>query len=69
MAQEVHAFIRQLIAEKDAEVAAGVQILYGGSVKAANADELFEQADIDGALVGGAALIVEEFSAIIKAAG
>ncbi|MBW8190078.1 triose-phosphate isomerase [Neiella marina] len=69
MAQEVHAFIRELIAEKSAEVAAGVQILYGGSVKAANADELFAQDDIDGALVGGAALIVEEFSAIIKAAG
>ncbi|MCM2678396.1 triose-phosphate isomerase [Echinimonas agarilytica] len=69
MAQEVHAFIRQLIAEKSAEVAQGVQVLYGGSVKGANAVELFAQEDIDGALVGGAALIVEEFDAIIKAAG
>lgn len=68
MAQEVHAFIRQLIAEKSAEVAASVQVLYGGSVKAANAEELFAQEDIDGALVGGAALIVEEFDAIIRAA-
>ena len=68
MAQEVHAFIRQLIAEKDAAIAAKVQILYGGSVKAGNAEELFAQEDIDGALVGGAALIVEEFDGIIRAA-
>ena len=68
MAQEVHAFIRQLIAEKDAAIAAKVQILYGGSVKAGNAEELFAQEDIDGALVGGAALIVAEFDGIIPAA-
>lgn len=68
MAQEVHAFIRQLIAEKDAAIAAKVQILYGGSVKAGNAEELFAQEDIDGALVGGAALIVAEFDGIIRAA-
>ncbi|MBL1432580.1 MAG: triose-phosphate isomerase [Gammaproteobacteria bacterium] len=68
-AQTVHAFIRQRIAEKDAEVAAGVQILYGGSVKPDNAVELFSQADIDGGLIGGAALDAESFLTICRAAG
>lgn len=68
MAQDVHAFIRKLVAEKDADIASKVQILYGGSVKAGNAEELFAKEDIDGGLVGGAALIVEEFSGIIAGA-
>lgn len=67
-AQEVHAFIRKLIAEHDANVAENIQILYGGSVKAASAEELFSQPDIDGGLVGGASLIAEEFVAICAAA-
>lgn len=67
-AQAVHAGIRQWLAAQNADVAAKVQILYGGSVKAATAKELFGQADIDGGLVGGASLKVEEFSGIIAAA-
>ncbi|RJG48110.1 triose-phosphate isomerase [Motilimonas pumila] len=67
-AQEVHAHIRQWLAAQDAEVAQKVQILYGGSVGAATAADLFAQADIDGGLVGGASLKVEDFSAIIAAA-
>lgn len=67
-AQEVHAFIRDVFAERDAEFAQRVRILYGGSVKAANAAELFSQADIDGGLVGGASLNAQEFSAICRAA-
>ena len=67
-AQEVHAFIRSRIAKLDMKVAAEVQILYGGSVKAANAKELFACADIDGGLVGGASLQAQEFAAICAAA-
>ena len=67
-AQDVHAFIRQRIAGYSEKLAAGVRILYGGSVKAANAAELFSQADIDGGLVGGASLDAQEFSAICRAA-
>lgn len=67
-AQEVHDAIRSLLAELDVEVAAGVRVLYGGSVKAGNAAELFAKPDIDGALVGGASLVVEEFVAICRAA-
>ena len=66
-AQAVHAFIRQRIAGHDAQVAQGLVILYGGSVKAANAPELFAMADIDGGLIGGAALIAEEFLGICRA--
>lgn len=66
-AQAVHAFIRQRVAELDAQVAQGLVILYGGSVKAANAPELFAMADIDGGLIGGAALVAEEFLAICRA--
>ncbi len=66
-AQEVHAFIRQRIAKKDAKVAAGVQILYGGSVKPDNAAELFSQADIDGGLIGGASLDAQSFLDICRA--
>ena len=68
-AQEAHDFIRRRVAAKDAEVAADVPILYGGSVKAANAAELFAMPDVDGGLVGGASLVAEEFVAIFKAAG
>ena len=60
-AQEVHALIRNKIAEQDTVVAGDIRIIYGGSVKAANAAELFAQQDIDGGLVGGASLIAEEF--------
>jgi triosephosphate isomerase len=67
-AQAVHAFIRQRIAKLDPGVAAGLQILYGGSVKAANAAELFAQPDIDGGLIGGASLVADEFMAICQAA-
>ena len=67
-AQEVHALIRSRIAVADAAVAHGVRILYGGSVKPANAKELFGQADIDGGLIGGASLVAEDFLAICAAA-
>ena len=68
-AQEVHAFIRGRIAARDAKIAAQVRILYGGSVKAGNAAELFAQPDVDGGLIGGASLKAEEFLAIVAAAG
>lgn len=67
-AQAVHAFIRGKIAVLDAEAADKLVILYGGSVKAANAAELFSMPDIDGGLIGGASLIAEEFLAICRAA-
>ncbi|MCK5817865.1 MAG: triose-phosphate isomerase [Psychromonas sp.] len=67
-AQEVHAHIRLWLSKQDKSVADKVQILYGGSVKASSAKELFEQEDIDGGLVGGAALIAEEFIGIINGA-
>jgi triosephosphate isomerase len=66
-AQEVHEFIRAFVAKTNAQVADKVQILYGGSVKGSNAEELFSQRDIDGALVGGAALNAVEFATICKA--
>jgi triosephosphate isomerase len=67
-AQEVHAFIRAMIADQDATIATGLQILYGGSVKGANARELFAMEDIDGGLVGGASLEAQEFLTIFQAA-
>jgi len=68
-AQEVHAFIRGLLGEMyDGETAAGIRILYGGSVKPGNAAELMGCPDIDGALVGGASLKAEDFLGIIRAA-
>jgi triosephosphate isomerase len=67
-AQAAHAFIRGRIAARDAAVAANLTILYGGSVKAANAAQLFAMPDIDGGLIGGAALVAEEFIAICRAA-
>ena len=67
-AQTVHAFIRSILEKNDDRIRALVRVLYGGSVKAANAVDLFNMPDIDGALVGGAALDATEFSAIIAAA-
>ena len=68
-AQAVHKFIRGKLAGKSAAVAEGLRLLYGGSVKGANAQELFGQADIDGGLIGGASLNTEDFLAICRAAG
>ncbi len=66
-AQEVHAFIRSLLADLfDADTAKAVRIQYGGSVKPDNARELMSQPDVDGALVGGASLDVRVFSELIK---
>ncbi|MBK8510256.1 MAG: triose-phosphate isomerase [Candidatus Competibacter sp.] len=66
-AQDVHAFIRAKLAALDAKVAGQTRILYGGSMKAANAGELLAMADIDGGLIGGASLEAKEFLAIAKA--
>jgi triosephosphate isomerase (TIM) len=67
-AQEACALIRALIAGRDAGAAASVRILYGGSVKPGNAGELMAQADVDGALVGGASLDPGDFAAVCRAA-
>jgi triosephosphate isomerase len=67
-AQAVHAFIRQRVHALDAGVASGLLILYGGSVKAANAASLFTMADIDGGLIGGASLVAQDFLGICEAA-
>ena len=66
-AQAVHAFIRDRLAQLDSEVAQQVQILYGGSMNPANAAELLSQSDIDGGLIGGAALKANDFLAIAQA--
>jgi len=67
-AQEMHAFIRtQLATQFGQALADSISILYGGSVKAANAVEIFQQPDVDGGLVGGASLVAKEFAAIIRA--
>jgi triosephosphate isomerase len=67
-AQEVHALIRRLLSESSPELAEATRILYGGSVKADNAEGLLSQADIDGALVGGASLDAAGFSKIVETA-
>jgi triosephosphate isomerase len=67
-AQQVHAFIRERVAAKAAGLAQRLNILYGGSVKAQNAAELFAMADIDGGLIGGASLVARDFLAIVRAA-
>ena len=67
-AQDVHRHIRARLAELDADVAAGVQILYGGSMKGDNAAGLLAKPDIDGGLIGGASLKAEDFLAIARAA-
>ncbi len=66
-AQEAIAFIRALVADRDADAAARVRVLYGGSVKAENAAELLALEDVDGALVGGASLDAESFAQIVAA--
>jgi triosephosphate isomerase len=67
-AQEVHAFIRARLAERDQELAQRVTIMYGGSVKPGNAPELFAMPDVDGGLIGGASLVAKDFIAICAAA-
>ena len=67
-AQEVHAFLREQVGLQDANIASELRILYGGSVKAANARELFTMPDVDGGLIGGASLKADEFLAIVAAA-
>ncbi|HEY2809181.1 MAG TPA: triose-phosphate isomerase [Steroidobacteraceae bacterium] len=68
-AQHVHAFIRARVAARDARIAGVTRILYGGSVKAGNAAELFAMPDVDGGLIGGASLKADEFLTILDAAG
>ena len=66
-AQEMHAFIRKIVADKyNAQMAADVSILYGGSVKPSNAKEIFSKEDVDGGLIGGAALNADDFMALVK---
>ncbi|MFP6796855.1 MAG: triose-phosphate isomerase [Pseudomonadales bacterium] len=67
-AQAMHAFIRAFLAISDANTAKNTRVLYGGSVKADNASELFAETDIDGGLVGGASLEFQEFTKICRAA-
>jgi triosephosphate isomerase len=67
-AQAVHAFIRDKMAGLDATITSSLRLLYGGSVKPANAAELFGQADVDGGLIGGASLVAADFLAICAAA-
>lgn len=67
-AQEMHEFIRKTVAQQyDESLADGVSILYGGSVKPANAAEIFSKPDVDGGLIGGASLKAEDFVAIVNA--
>ncbi len=66
--QQVHAFIRSQLEIEDGMIARLTRLLYGGSVKAANAAELFAQADVDGGLIGGAALVASDFLGICAAA-
>lgn len=68
-AQEVHALIRQKLAEVSPEIAANVRILYGGSMNASNAEQLLAMPDIDGGLIGGASLTATDFLTIYSAAG
>ncbi len=66
-AQEMHAFIRKIVADKyNQEVANNVSILYGGSVKPSNAKEIFSKEDVDGGLIGGAALNADDFIELVK---
>jgi triosephosphate isomerase len=67
-AQEVHAFMRGLISERDVTIADSIQLLYGGSMKASNAAQLLAMQDVDGGLVGGASLQADEFIKIFEAA-
>lgn len=65
-AQEVHAFIRKTLTEILGTVSANIRILYGGSMKPSNADELLAKPDIDGGLIGGAALVANDFLALVN---
>lgn len=68
-AQEMHAFIRKTLTEKyDAALAEDISILYGGSVKPGNAKDIFSKPDVDGGLIGGAALKADDFLAIVRSA-
>ena len=67
-AQKIHAFIRSQLGKKDANISLLTRVLYGGSVKPANAAELFAQPDVDGGLIGGAALLATDFLDICAAA-
>ena len=67
-AQDVHAFIRSEVVAMDAKIGNSLPILYGGSVKPANAAELFAKPDVDGGLIGGASLVAADFMAIVAAA-
>ena len=68
-AQEMHAYIREIIAQQyDRTLADSISILYGGSVKPANASSIFSQPDVDGGLIGGASLKADDFSAIVQSA-
>ncbi|UPG96202.1 triose-phosphate isomerase [Luteibacter aegosomatissinici] len=66
--QKIHSFIRSQLAKKDATISLLTRVLYGGSVKPANAAELFAQPDVDGGLIGGAALVASDFLDICKCA-
>ena len=67
-AQEMHAHIRAVLAAKyDDAIAQSISVLYGGSVKPANAQEIFAQPDVDGGLIGGASLKADDFAAIVNA--
>ncbi len=69
-AQEMHAFIRKTLSDAyTKDLAEGVTILYGGSVKPGNAAEIFSKGDVDGGLIGGASLVAADFAAIVEAAG
>jgi triosephosphate isomerase len=68
VAQRVHGFIRSQLEKEDVMIAGLTRLLYGGSVKAANAAELFAQADVDGGLIGGASLTASDFLGICAAA-
>jgi triosephosphate isomerase (TIM) len=68
-AQAAHAFIRGLLRAENGTIADFVKVLYGGSVKAANAAEIFAKPDVDGGLVGGASLDGDDFASICRAAG
>ncbi len=65
-AQEIHAYIRSVMAEKFGDLAANTAILYGGSCKPSNATEIFSKEDVDGGLIGGAALVAADFVGIAK---
>lgn len=69
-AQEMHAYIRKIVSDAYTDaIAQKVSILYGGSVKPANAAEIFSKPDVDGGLIGGASLIADDFIAIVRAIG